>query len=82
MAINKAVGLLFTAGTISHLQIDNVVRSQAYIAAYVSGAVPPVVAGQTDLCLPLNEGAGTGTAGDTSGNSHNGTLSSATMWVP
>ena len=80
----QGVGTLYTAGVISHFQIDNVVRSQAYIAAYVPGSgtlIPPVVAGQTDICLALNAGSGTAAA-DTSGNAHNGALSSATMWAP
>ena len=67
-------------GTLSHFQIDNVVRSPSYIASIVGGAIPPVDA-NTDICLALNAGSGT-TAADTSGHSRSGTLTTANMWVP
>jgi hypothetical protein len=69
-------------GVLSFFQIDNVVRSQAYIQSnFTGGAIPPAVGGQTDIRFLLNEGSG-GVINDTSGNSHNGTPATATMWVP
>ena len=67
-------------GTISFFQIDKIARSAGVIGAFHGGALPAKDA-NTDLCLLLNEGSGAA-VGDSSGNARNGTLPSATMWVP
>ena len=73
-------------GTLAFFQIDKgVAQTQSYINTnFKNGAIPPSPpssSGTTDICLLLNGGSGT-TVNDTSGNGHNGTLISATMWVP
>ena len=67
-------------GTIGHVQLDNVVRSAAYIAPVKNGVIPPKDA-NTVWRLLLNEGTGV-TVNDTSGGGRNGTLTSGNMWVP
>ena len=68
-------------GTLGHFQLDTVVRSASYIAACSDPAHLPPVDANTILCVPLTEGSGT-VAHDTSGHGFNGTLYSASMWVP
>ena len=67
-------------GTIGHVQLDNVVRSAAYIAPVKNGVIPPKDAA-TVWRPAFTEGTGT-TVSDTSGGAHNGTLTSGNMWVP
>jgi hypothetical protein len=68
-------------GMLSFFQLDNLVRSQGYISAYINGAIPPNDGANTAMRLLLNEGTGT-TINDTASVPHNGVLTSATMWVP
>jgi hypothetical protein len=73
-------------GRMEFLQIDNVVRNQAYISANFSAAhpgPPPNAGAATALRLLMNEGSGT-TVHDTSSNAFVGTMSvySGSPWVP
>lgn len=68
-------------GCLGHVQIDKVVRSPAYVAAYATPAAPPPIDANTGMCFPLTEGAGI-TVHDTTANAYPATLSSASIWVP
>ena len=82
MILGAQQGPIFElSGTLGHFQIDNVARSAAYIAAHATPASLPPIDANTALSLALTDGSGT-TAADASGNGHNGTLTSANMWVP
>ena len=70
-------------GRVGFFQIDKNVATQSYITNNFSTAhpgPPPNIPGTTDIRLLMNEGSGT-TVNDTSGNGHNGALTSAAMWV-
>ena len=70
------------AGRVGFFQMDLNVATQTYITANFSTAnlgPPPNIPGTTAIRLLMNEGSGT-TVHDTSGNSRNGTLTSAAMW--
>ena len=67
-------------GTIGHVQLDNVVRSAAYIAPVKNGVIPPQDA-NTVWRLALTASSGT-TVVDSAAVPHNGTLTSGNMWVP
>jgi hypothetical protein len=79
---NQQGDLGFNArGCVGRFQVDNVARSDAYIQAISTAASIPPIDANTVLCLPFAEGSGTTTA-DISPSGFNGTLTSATMWVP
>ena len=80
---NPGTTVTYMMGTISHFQIDNVVRSPSYIANYTptSGTPIPPIDANTDICLLLNDGSGT-TATDATSHARNGTLTHASMWIP
>lgn len=68
------------AGTMNVFRQDNIVRNAAYMLAHNTASSLLTGDVNTALLLPINTGSGT-TITDTSGNGHNGTISSATMWV-
>ena len=68
-------------GCLGRVQIDKVVRSPAYVAAYATPSSPPPIDANTGMCFPLTEGVGT-TVHDTTSNAYPATLSSASIWVP
>lgn len=76
-------GINYLRGTLGFVQLDNIVRNQAYIQACTSLTNTPNDAAHTALRLNLTEGIGT-TTHDTGalGNAFNGTLTSAGMWRP
>ena len=68
-------------GRVGFFQMDNIVRSQSYIATNFTVAGPPPNTVNTVIRLMMSEGSGT-TVHDTSTNGFTGTLTSSGMWAP